>query len=75
MTQQLFLAVDHETTGFAKGGAAMQEGQARMCQTAFILFDEQGNSVFEFVGLIRPEGWTIGGRLPPVFVLLALPPS
>jgi DNA polymerase III subunit epsilon len=57
----LFLFGDTETTGFVKGGALKQDGQARVCQLALLLTDAQGNTLTEFNSLIRPDGaWQVG---------------
>lgn len=56
---EIFLFGDTETTGFPKSGNLIQEGQARVCQVAFLLTDENGKSLAEFSSLIKPEGWTI----------------
>ena len=53
------LALDTETTKFKKGGAHVQEGQARVCQLALILVKPSGKIIFELNTLIKPEGWTI----------------
>ena len=55
-----YLFVDTETTGFPKNGAAVQEGQARVCQIAMLLTDSEGAPLAEFCSLITPQGWTIG---------------
>lgn len=51
---------DTETTSFAKNGALIQDGQARVCQIAMLLCDEEGKHLSEFTTLIKPDGWTIG---------------
>lgn len=51
--------LDCETTGFSKSGLPKQEGQARVCQIAMLLTDDQGNSLAEFSSLIKPDGWQI----------------
>lgn len=54
-----YLFVDTETTGFFKKGACIQDGQARVCQLAFIYTDEDGKTLAEFSAMIQPDGWTI----------------
>ena len=54
-----YLFLDVETTGFKKSGALIQEGQARVCQIAMLLTDENGKHLTEFSSLIKPDGWTI----------------
>jgi DNA polymerase-3 subunit epsilon len=54
-----FLFIDTETTGFKKGGSLIQQGQARVCQVAMILTDNNGRTMSEFCTLIKPDGWTI----------------
>jgi DNA polymerase III epsilon subunit-like protein len=54
-----YLFVDTETTGFPKKGPRIQEGQARVCQLAFIYTDEDGKTLAEFSSMIRPDGWSI----------------
>jgi DNA polymerase-3 subunit epsilon len=54
-----FLGLDTETTGFKKSGPLIQDGQARVCQIAMILKDEDGKTISQFCSLIKPEGWTI----------------
>jgi DNA polymerase III epsilon subunit-like protein len=44
---------DTETTGFPKPGAAIQPGQARVCQLAVLLCDDDGKHMTEFSTLIR----------------------
>lgn len=56
----MFTPADTETTGFKKSGALIQPGQARICQIAMILCDDEGNHKSEFSTLIKPEGWEIG---------------
>jgi len=55
-----FLALDTETTGFIKKGAAVQDGQARVCQLGMILFDGKGRTIMEVLTLIKPSGWDMG---------------
>lgn len=55
----MYLFGDTETTGFAKKGSCVQEGQARICQLALLLVDENRNTVAEFSALIKPDGWII----------------
>lgn len=57
---ELFLFGDTETTDFAKSGPLIQEGQARVCQVAFILTDDTGKSLAEFSSLVKPDGWKVG---------------
>lgn len=56
----MFTILDTETTGFAKKGELKQDGQARVCQLAAILCDDDGKHLTEFCTLIHPEGWEIG---------------
>jgi DNA polymerase-3 subunit epsilon len=51
--------VDTETTGLPKSGDPKQEGQARVCQLAVLLTDDNGKALNEMCFLIRPDGWTI----------------
>lgn len=60
MSDETFLFLDTETTGFKKSGALMQEGQARIVQLALILTDSTGRSLAEYCTLIKPEGWKSG---------------
>lgn len=60
MTEEFFLFIDTETTGFHKGGDLIQQGQARVCQLAMLLTDASGKSLHEFSSLIKPDNWTIG---------------
>lgn len=55
----VFFFADTETTGFAKNGGLVQEGQARVCQAAFLLTDHEGFPLAKFSSLIKPDGWTI----------------
>ena len=59
MTEETYLILDTETTGFAKSGAKVQEGQARVCQLALILTDHTGKPLTKFCSLIKPDGWKI----------------
>ena len=59
MTEETFLFLDTETTGFKKSGALIQEGQARVCQLALILTDADGGVITKFSSLIKPDGWKI----------------
>ena len=54
-----YMAIDTETTGFAKKGDNIQPGQARVCQLAFLFFDAEGKSLAEFSHYIQPDAWTI----------------
>ena len=54
-----YLFIDTETTGFKKSGGLMQEGQARVCQIAMILANQEGRTLSEFSSLVRPERWSI----------------
>lgn len=54
-----YLITDTETTGFPKKDGPVQDGQARVCQLAFIYADAQGKTLAEFSCLIKPDGWTI----------------
>lgn len=56
----MFLFIDTETTGFSKNGALVQDGQARVCQIAMLMTDENGKSLSEISFLIKPDGWKIG---------------
>lgn len=60
MTEEFFLFLDTETTGFSKNGNLIQPGQARVCQIAMLLTDGEGKSLNEFSSLIRPDGWVVG---------------
>ena len=59
MSEEIFLAIDWETTGFKKGGALRQEGQARGCQIGMILCDATGKIINSFSQLVKPDGWTV----------------
>lgn len=52
------LFTDTETTGFKKSGLIV-EGQARVCQSAMIMTDEEGKVLSQFSCLVRPDGWQI----------------
>lgn len=54
-----YIALDTETTGIPKKGELIQPGQARVCQLAFLFFDEEGKSIAEFSHFIEPDGWSI----------------
>lgn len=56
---ETFMFLDTETTGFKKQGNMVQEGQARVCQLAFLLTDSVGRSLSEFSTLIKPDGWKV----------------
>lgn len=56
----IYLFNDTETTGFAKQGEYIQEGQGRVCQIALLLTDAAGKSLAKFSTLIKPDGWIIG---------------
>lgn len=56
---ETYLFTDTETTGFKRHGGLIQEGQARICQSAMILTDEKGKKLGEFSTLIKPDGWVI----------------
>jgi len=56
---ETFLFLDTETTGWRKGGAKIQSGQARVCQIAMLLTDDKGKSLMEFSSLIKPDDWSI----------------
>ncbi len=61
------LAIDTETTGFAKKhGPLIQEGQARVCQIAMLLTDDEGKSLAEFSCLIKPDGWEVNEKAQAV---------
>lgn len=51
--------LDCETTGFSKPGLARQQDQARVCQIAILMTDDDGNSLAEFSCLIKPDNWQI----------------
>ena len=53
------LFLDCETSGFPKPNAHKQEGQARVCQIAMLMTDDEGVSLAEFSCLIKPDGWQI----------------
>lgn len=57
IADEFFLFTDTETTGFAKKGPHIQEGQARIVQLAMLLTDSNGKTLAEFSGLIKPDGW------------------
>lgn len=58
MKPDTYLFTDTESTRFPyKGG--MREGQARVCQLAFIYTDAEGKTLAEFCALIKPDGWEI----------------
>lgn len=59
MTEEIFLFLDYETTGFKKSGSPKQEGQSRACQMAMLLTDKNGRSIAEHSCLIKPEGWKV----------------
>ena len=54
-----YLFLDTETTGFKRSGALVQPKQARVCQIAMILTDNEGGILAEMSHLIKPEGWII----------------
>lgn len=56
---KLFLGIDTETTGFRKKGSLIQEGQARVCQLAMVLVNEDKKPLAKFSSLIKPDGWVI----------------
>ena len=56
----MYLFGDTETTAFSLSGALKQAGQARVCQIALLLTDENGKSIAEFSSLVKPEGWNVG---------------
>lgn len=58
-TMENYLFLDTETTGFRKNGGLKQEGQARVCQIAMILTDNEGGILAEYATLIKPDGWKI----------------
>lgn len=53
------LFLDTETTGFAKGGPHNQNGQARICQAAFVLTDASGRVMSQYCSLVKPDQWEI----------------
>jgi DNA polymerase-3 subunit epsilon len=56
----MYLFNDTETTGFPSNSKkARDPGQARICQSAFILCDEKGRTLAETRLLIRPDNWAI----------------
>lgn len=55
----MYLFGDTETTAFAKSGNLVQPGQARICQVALLLTDENGKSISEFSALVKPDGWNV----------------
>lgn len=57
--QDKFLFIDTESTKFKKGGALVQDNQARVCQVAMILTNDMGDTLFEMSSLIKPDGWMI----------------
>lgn len=57
--ENLYLFCDTETTGFAKTGGLIQDGQARVCQIGLLLTDSNGKSLAEFCSLIKPDGWKV----------------
>lgn len=60
MVNETYLFTDKETTGFAKSGGLIQDGQARVCQSAMILTDGRGKIISRFSTLIKPTDWEIG---------------
>lgn len=59
MSDEIFLFLDTETTGFKKSGPKIQAGQARVVQLAMILTDANNRSLFEIATLVKPDGWKI----------------
>jgi len=57
MTNILF--IDTETTGFKKSGLIVK-GQARVCQIAMVMADQEGRTLASFSCLVKPDGWEIG---------------
>lgn len=61
------LFFDTETTGFVrKNMPANDPLQARVCQLAAMLCDDQGNELTRMNRIIRPDGWTIGSRVAEI---------
>ena len=58
---ETFLFLDTETTGFKKSGPLMQNGQARVCQIAMILADENAKVLAEYQSMVRPMDWDLNG--------------
>ena len=59
--------LDTETTNFPKKyGELKQSGQARVCQIAMLLTDDEGNSLAEYSSLIKPDGWQIEAKAAEV---------
>ncbi len=59
MTEETFLCLDWETTGFKKSGPLVQAGQGRGCQIGMILCDATGKIINSFSQLVKPDGWTV----------------
>lgn len=59
MTNETYLFIDYETTGFKKSGAPKQDGQSRACQVGMILTDATGKIINSFSQLMKPEGWKV----------------
>jgi len=57
--KKTYLFIDTETTGFKKLGALIQDGQARVCQIAMILADEDQQILTQFSSLVKPDRWII----------------
>ena len=56
----MYLIIDTEGTGFpSKDREPRDPKQARVCQLAAILCDEDGNTRGEFSTIIKPDGWSI----------------
>jgi len=55
----IYAFVDTETTGLPKSGDPKQDGQARVCQLAVLLTDDNGKALNEMCFIIKPNGWTI----------------
>jgi len=64
-----YLFIDTETTGFKKSGNLIQEGQGRVCQLALILAKQNGQVLFEFSTLIKPNNWNLNGKTENYFGL------
>jgi len=54
-----YLFIDTETTGFPKKHSIICEGQARVCQLAMFLTDENGKVLTQFSSLIKPDNWQV----------------
>lgn len=59
----MYLFFDTETTGFPrKDTHARDPSQARVCQMALLLTEEDGTVRGSFSTLIKPDGWNVGEK-------------